>query len=218
MIFHDSKLFYLSNNEWVKESNKKKFKNSHSLAWHPDFIKFEGECDYRFKFALVGDEEVGKSSLLIKLRDGIYKEKIYYPSISSDFRIKKFKIAVAKNVIVKRIKNYKLIIWDFPRIDRFFNFSKAILKHAEIIILLYDITNIGSFEKINKYFNIIKERKLNPIIFLMGNKNDLTAKRSVEIEEAKEKCRKLNIILGGECSAKSNSQKELIDVFKKINL
>ena len=214
MILHNDYLFYLSNNEWVKESNKNKFKDSEIIIWYPDFIKFEGEYDYSFNFAIVGDEEVGKSSLIIKLYDGIYKNYHYDPSI--DFKVIKFKIPCAKNNIVKRIKNCKLRIWDFPGSDYFFTLSKGNLKRAEIVILLYDITNKGSFEKIDKYFNIIKKEKLNSIIFLMGNKNDLTDKRRVEIEEAKEKCRKLNIIWGGECSAKSNSQKELIDIFKKL--
>ena len=199
----------------MKESNKNKFKNSQSLIWHPDFIKFEGECHYIFKFAIVGDEKVGKSSLLIKLCDGIYQKRNYY-HYDSDYRIIKFKIADAKNNIVKRMKNCKLIIWDFPGSDYYFNRTKYNLKGSKIIILLYDITNKGSFEKINYYFNVIKEEKLNPIIFLMGNKNDLTEKRSVEIKEAKEKCGKLNIIWGGECSAKSNSQKEVIEIFKKL--
>ena len=86
MIIHDNKLFYLSNNEWVKESNKNKFKNSQSLIRYPDFIKFEGEYPYTFKFATVGDEKVGKSSLSIKLCDGIYQKRYYY-HYYSDFRI-----------------------------------------------------------------------------------------------------------------------------------
>ena len=209
MIRHDDHLFYLSNNEWVKESNKNKFKDSEIIIWHSDFIKFEGDYDYSFNFAIVGAEEVGKSSLLIKLGDGIYKNYHYYPDV--DFRVIKFKINK-----VKRIKNCKLMIWDFPGSDYFSALTKGYLKRAEVFILLYDIANKGSFEKIDKYFNVIKREKLCPIIFLMGNKNDLSFKRCVEIEEAKEKCRKLNIIWGGECSAKSNSKKELIDIFKKL--
>jgi len=50
----------------------------------------------------------------------------------------------------------------------------------------------------------------------MGNKNDLILERKVEVEEAQKKCKELNIIWGGECSAKNNSQEDLVNIFETL--
>ena len=66
------------------------------------------------------------------------------------------------------------------------------------------------------YYDEFKKENSSAIIYLIGNKNDLIERRKVEAKEAKEICKKYNIIWGGEYSAKTSKQEDLLNCFKKI--
>ena len=114
---------------------------------------------------------------------------------------------------LKKNRIYKLIIWDTSSLEMNKKIYKFYYKKVKACIILYDITDRKSFENIKNYYNEFKEENSNAIIYLMGNKIDLIEKRKVEIKEAKEIC---NIIWGGEYSAKTSRQEDLINIFEEI--
>jgi len=60
---------------------------------------------------------------------------------------------------------------------------------------VYDITNRTSFINTEKWIDEIRtERGNNVIIVLVGNKADLSSKRSVSLDEAQEKAKQLDVL------------------------
>ena len=60
------------------------------------------EYDYLFKFLLVGNSSVGKSSLLLRFSDKVFNEN-FLPTIGVDFKIRTFDL---------NGKKVKTQIWD----------------------------------------------------------------------------------------------------------
>ena len=102
----------------------------------------------------------------------------------------------------------------------------SIITEKDGKIIIYDITNRNSFCEVEYYINIIKERippknrKINNVIMLIGNKLDLIDKddnkREVTEEEAKILCEKHNILWGGEKSFKNMDKNELEEMMKEF--
>ena len=87
------------------------------------------------------------------------------------------------------------------------------------VLLLYDVTYRDSFDNIHSWLgsiiNILGENdQTKYCIFLIGNKKDLIGRdgndRYVEEEEAIKLCEENNIIWGGEISAKTFTEIQLI--------
>ena len=96
-------------------------------------------------------------------------------------------------------------IYDTAGQERFFSLEKTYYKKADAVLLVYDISNKYSFEKIkNDYVEAIKEncKKDIPII-LLGNKADKENERQISNEDGMELARKENYEFD-ECSCKKN--------------
>ena len=79
----------------------------------------------------------------------------------------------------------KLIIKDTAGQERFDSINERFYKDADCCLLVYDITNQASFEKIKNYYvKTIEENCKSYIkVILLGNKTDLEEKRKITLEE-----------------------------------
>ena len=135
------------------------------------------EYEYLFKILLVGNSNVGKSSLFLRFVDEIWKEN-FVPTIGVDFKIKSIKI---DNKIIK------LQIWDTAGQERFRSILSSYYKGANGILLLYDITNVNSFKNLSNWLiDIEKNSSKNVKKILIGNKCDLNELRKIPINKGKE--------------------------------
>lgn len=82
----------------------------------------------------------------------------------------------------------KLQIWDTAGQERFRAITKSYYHGSHGIVVVYDITDRSSFEKVRDWFNQINQSDPteNPCKILIGNKCDLNDKREVKIEEGQE--------------------------------
>ena len=129
----------------------------------------EEECVY--KVLLLGDACTDKSLFLLRYTDKTFQD-IHMATISLDYRLKTMKL--------KKGKNIKLQIWDTAGQDRFRAITKDYYKGSHGIILLYDVTNLQSFENIKSWINQIREEASpNVVIYLVGSKIDLEEERKV---------------------------------------
>ena len=143
-----------------EEENKTNLNNNSST----------NDYEYLFKILLVGNSNVGKSSLFLRFVDEIWKEN-FVPTIGVDFKIKSIKIDN---------KTIKLQIWDTAGQERFKSILSSYYKGANGILLLYDITNINSFKSLSNWLiDIEKNSSKNVKKILIGNKCDLEGKREV---------------------------------------
>ena len=68
----------------------------------------------------------------------------------------------------------KLQIWDTAGEDRFRAITKNYYKGANGIILIYDVTNLQTYENVKNWITQIREEaNPNVIIYLAGNKIDI---------------------------------------------
>ena len=135
------------------------------------------DYDYLFKVLLLGDTDVGKSSLILRYTEETFNSKLVN-SIGVDFKMKK------KEIDGKIIK---VQIWDTAGHERFRSITYSYYRGANAIIIVFDITDKKSFLSITEWLKQIeKHAKENVFKFLVGNKSDLAEERKVSFEEAKE--------------------------------
>ena len=177
----------------------------------------------KYKFALFGDTQVGKTAIFHKISTGIFldnnlstqgtdKEVINYTDLEIDINGNKIK------------KSFKITLFDTAGQERYRSITNSYIKNTDGVILIYDITNKLSFEHVEEWLSSIKNnlsdwRKSDYLIMILGNKLDLASKvREVNFEEVKNKYENSGIILGGEYSAKDFSDIQLLDIFKNFTI
>ena len=97
------------------------------------------------KFLLIGNSGVGKSCLLFRFADEIWYEN-YVTTIGVDFKIKTLEI---------NGKAIKLQIWDTAGQERFRNITSSYYRGAAGIMVVYDITDIESFNNLKVWMGEI---------------------------------------------------------------
>ena len=139
----------------------------------------KGTEDYEFifKVLLLGNSNVGKSSLFLRFVDDIWNDT-FVPTIGVDFKIKSF------NIDEKKIK---MQIWDTAGQERFKNIIASYYRGAHGILLIYDVTDKESFKNLSNWLiEIEKNASKNVLKVLIGNKTDLEEKRVITYNQGKE--------------------------------
>ena len=143
----------------------------------------EVDCDIKLKIMLIGDTNVGKTSLIKKYCNDEFS-KNYISTIGIDFQVKYL------NINKKKIK---VQIWDTTGQERYQILAKNSFNSSDGFIIVYDITNRKSYNNINNWIEQINEAAPShskSVIF--GNKNDLNNSRQVKLNEGKELAKKYN--------------------------
>ena len=132
--------------------------------------------DFIFKVLLLGNSDVGKSSLLLRYVDSVWSDT-FVPTIGVDFKVKTIDIDG---------KKVKLQIWDTAGQERFRTVVSTYFRGAHGIFLIYDITNRDSFKNLENWLiEIEKNASENVLKILIGNKNDLEDERDISPDEGK---------------------------------
>ena len=161
-----------------------------------------------YKILLLGDSSVGKTCFLMRYTDNTFQE-IHMSTIGLDYKL--------KNVQLDDGKMVKIQIWDTAGQDRFRSITKNYFKGAHGIVLLYDITDKGTFESVRNWIKQIKEEvDDNVCIILVGNKIDLEDKRQVSKEQGESMAAEYGL-MHFECSAKTgeNIHESFNELLKK---
>ena len=179
-----------------------------------------------YKFALIGDSSVGKTSIFRKISTGNFNEE-NIATIGTDKRTINYTDIEVNIKGQKEKKSFEISLFDTAGQERFRSITKNYIKGSDGIILIYDITNKETFDHVEGWLDNIKEilsdwKASNYSIMLLGNKLDLVnsgeAKRKVEIDEGQKKCNNSGIIWGGECSAKDFTVEQFSDLFKDLTI
>ena len=128
------------------------------------------------KVILVGEPGTGKTSLINVSTGGKFSENMD-STVESTFVTKK---------IVKDNIEYSLNLWDTAGQEKYHSVTKLFLKNSEIVIFVYAINEKHTFEGMKSYWvTTIKESIGNdPILGIVGNKNDLFIQEEIKEEEA----------------------------------
>ena len=128
-----------------------------------------------YKILLLGDSTVGKTCFLLRYMDDSFLD-LHMATIGLDYRL--------KTMILEDQKIVKIQLWDTAGQDKFRAITRNYYKGASGIILIFDVTNLNSYENIKKWINEIKEEiSLNVSIVLIGNKIDNVKERKITKEQ-----------------------------------
>ena len=134
----------------------------------------EEEYDFIFKVLLLGNSDVGKSSMLLRFVDSVWNDA-FIPTIGVDFKVKTLEI---------NNKRVKMQIWDTAGQERFRTVVSTYFRGAHGILLLYDVTNKDSFKNLENWLIEIEKNSNQKVLkILIGNKCDLTEDREITTEE-----------------------------------
>ena len=145
------------------------------------------------KILLIGDSQVGKTSLLLKYTEHVFPEE-HIATIGVEYKDK---------FIVKDNYNIRLQIWDTAGQERFHSITKNIYRNANGVLFVYDITNQESFNNIKNWIKDLQNVGNDIKGVIIGNKLDLDQKRDVSKEDLEEMGKK-NQMPFLETSAKQN--------------
>ena len=142
------------------------------------------EPSITFKILTIGESGVGKTCILRRFVENKFL-KNHLATIGIDFKTKTLNI---------NNQEIKLKIWDTAGQERFRNITTQYYKGADGIVLVYDVTDEASYEKIKDWMDqILSNTQQEEIgLVLLGNKCDMDP-RSVTEEMGKKMAEELKI-------------------------
>ncbi|KAL1452793.1 hypothetical protein WDU94_006988 [Cyamophila willieti] len=133
------------------------------------------DCNQIYKILVLGDSNVGKTCIVHRFCDETYYDT-YISTIGIDF---KQKIIDLDDVPTK------LQIWDTAGQERFRTLTTAYYRGAMGILLMYDVTNMESFQHLTYWLKNIEENASPDVVkVLAGNKSDVKNQRAVQTKDA----------------------------------
>ena len=142
------------------------------------------KIEYIFKFIIVGNAAVGKSNICFRFTKGEFSEK-YQATIGLDFSYKNLTIGN---------KNYRIQVWDTAGQECFKSISRGYYKSSVCALVVYDITNIESFNNILTWIEECQNNGPKSItLVLVGNKSDLENNRVISYEEGEDLANRFNM-------------------------
>ena len=154
----------------------------------------KAKSDLFAKVEVVGDLEVGKTSILRRLIQNEFIEE-YTATVGYEFNPYLVKV---NNTIIK------FQIWDMCGNENYRPVLLNLYRNALLGVLVYSVCSRESFKNLETWIPQLKKSALpNSKIILIGNKNDNEEKREVSFEEGKLLCEKNKLELFQEISAKN---------------
>ena len=142
------------------------------------------ESSKTFKILTIGESGVGKTCILRRFVENKFL-KNHLATIGIDFKTKTLNI---------NNQEFKLKIWDTAGQERFRNITTQYYKGADGIVLIYDVTDDASYEKIRDWMEqILSNTKREDIgLVLLGNKCDMEP-RAVTEEQGNKMAEELKV-------------------------
>ena len=157
----------------------------------------------------LGNSQVGKTCFILRYTKNTFNST-YISTIGIDF--------LAKDTSLPNGEKYKVLFYDTAGQEKYRSIAFNLMKGAEGIILMYDVTKRSTFEAITDWVQSIKEAKgENVPVVLIGNKCDLNEEREIDKEEGENEAKK-NGFLFFETSNKdgTNVEEAVLALISKV--
>lgn len=159
---------------------------------------------FNFKVVLLGEGAVGKSSLMLRYVENKFNPR-HISTIQASFLSKRISVDDSQ---------VDLNIWDTAGQEKFHALGPIYYRDSHGALLIYDITDQHSFEKVKLWVKELR-RMLGEsvILFIVGNKTDLVRDRNVDRDAAVEYSKSV----GAEhCETSAKDNIGIDDVFEKL--
>ncbi|XP_045132094.1 ras-related protein Rab-21-like [Portunus trituberculatus] len=144
-----------------------------------------GSRSYNFKIVLLGEGCVGKTSLVLRYVEDKFNDR-HITTLQASFLTKRV------NLNGKRVN---LAIWDTAGQERFHALGPIYYRESHGAILVYDITDEDSFQKVKNWVRELRRMLGDDIcLIIAGNKTDLERERHVSLEEAETYAREVGAL------------------------
>jgi small GTP-binding protein len=148
-------------------------------------VKDMADYEKVYKLVMLGDEAVGKTSLIMQHTEHRFNES-YKMTIGTDIS--------AKVVEVEPKTKVYLIVWDIGGQEKYRILRESYLRGASGALVVFDLTNKASFNHVLDWVEESKKFCGGKIpMVLLGNKEDLDAKRVVQKAEGEKLAAELGI-------------------------
>jgi len=154
----------------------------------------------KYKLVFLGNQSVGKTSIITRFMYDTF-DSTYQATIGIDF--------ITKTMYLED-RTIRLQLWDTAGQERFRSLLPSYIRDSTVAVVVYDIANRTSFSDTVKWVGDVRaERGENVVIMLVGNKTDLSDKRSVSVEEGQAKAKEFGAMFI-ESSAKADFNIKLL--------
>ncbi|MFX0081734.1 MAG: GTP-binding protein [Candidatus Hodarchaeota archaeon] len=140
--------------------------------------------EYRFKFVILGNHEVGKTSIIRRFVENKFSE---------DYRA-----TIGLNVLTHTFEFFGneigVTLYDLGAQKYFRRFRKVYYSGAQAAFIVFDLTNRESFDNIKNWYQELKDFTTDeeiPIV-LVGNKSDLKVGRQIFYQEGVKRANELS--------------------------
>jgi len=146
------------------------------MSKHKKDALIDGNVIKKISLVVIGDTGVGKSCLLLQFVDRRFSS-VHDLTIGVDF---------GSRIVDINNEKIKLQIWDTAGQESFRSIARSYYRDAAGCLLVFDVTRKESFNHLEKWLQETRQfANPNIAITIVGNKADLSAKRAVRYEEAK---------------------------------
>jgi len=160
---------------------------------------------FQTKLVFLGEAAVGKSSIVLRFVKDEFNQNSE-STIGAAF--------LTAQIDLNDSQTIKYEIWDTAGQERFHSLAPMYYRGAQAAIVVYDITNLQSFEKAKAWVQELQVRgSPDVVIALAGNKADLEEQRKVQFQAAKQYGDQHGLVVL-ECSAKT--KQNIIELFTTI--
>lgn len=118
-----------------------------------------------YKILIIGDQGIGKTSLIHRYITGEFKEN--NQNIGLDFQEKTIQVSPNDKIA--------LIIWDTAGSEKFHSIAQSFFTNCDGIILCFDTTDIKTFENLNSWVDYI-----NDYIDIKDNNYDGSTEKNIK--------------------------------------
>ena len=133
------------------------------------------EDEKEIKVILLGNSGVGKTSIINRYVNNVYNSNCE-TTLGSTYSTRE---VIKDNVV------YKLNLWDTTGQEKYHSITNLFIKGSSIVILVYSIDLLSSFEGLNYWYNSIKENLEgnNYVLAVVGSKSDLIDEEEEVVSE-----------------------------------
>ena len=132
------------------------------------------------KLVFVGDSGVGKTCIITRYVQGIYKDNVA-STMGASYATKTIEIPETN-------QTFTFDIWDTAGQEKYKALAKFFFQGAKMAVLVYDITLRDSFDSMkNSWYKQLRDNAPQDIVIgVAGNKSDLYEQEEVSEQEARE--------------------------------
>jgi small GTP-binding protein len=119
-----------------------------------------------FKFILLGESGVGKTSTYVRWKEGTFEPDTRY-CVGLEFASRSLSVGPEQETV-------RIQLWDTAGQERYGTFSKLYFRGAAVVVLVMDATKVGALEKAERWLTLAREcAPPDVIVMLLSNKSDL---------------------------------------------